>query len=49
MSDQIKAWTHRGWGDIDMELDRCDDEDSDPAERSEQTAQTDCAGKAVQS
>jgi hypothetical protein len=50
MSDQIKAWSHRGWGDVDMELDRCDDEDADPAERSEQPAEmADRAGKAVQS
>ena len=22
MSDQVKAWSHRGWGDIDCELGR---------------------------
>ena len=28
MSDQIKAWHHRGWGDVDIELDRADSEPS---------------------
>jgi hypothetical protein len=32
MSNQIKAWAHRGWGDIEMEFDRADDEVSEPAE-----------------
>jgi hypothetical protein len=27
MSNQVKAWTDR-WGDVDAELDRCDDEPS---------------------
>ena len=26
MSDQVKAWQDRGWGDVDCELDRCDAE-----------------------
>jgi hypothetical protein len=34
MSDQIKAWSGGNY-DVDAELDRCDDEDSDPAEASE--------------
>jgi hypothetical protein len=34
MSDQIKAWQGGNY-DVDAELDRCDDEDSDPAEASE--------------
>jgi hypothetical protein len=28
MSDQVKAWASRGWGGIDMELDRADSEPS---------------------
>jgi hypothetical protein len=51
MSDQIKAWAHRGWGDVDMELDRADDEDGDPEEDSEQPPQVPGTGaeKAVRS
>jgi hypothetical protein len=32
MSNQLNAWAHRGWGNVDAELDKCDDEESDPAE-----------------
>jgi hypothetical protein len=34
MSDQIRAWQGGNY-DVDAELDKCDDEDSDPAEASE--------------
>jgi len=48
MSDQIKAWsTTTGYGssyDVDMELDRCDDEDGDPEEDSEQPPQVPSTG-----
>ena len=31
LSNQLHGWKSRGWG-VDCELDRCDDEDSDPRE-----------------
>jgi hypothetical protein len=51
MSNQIKAWAHRGWGDVDMELERADDEDGDPTKHDERPLQMQGAGagRAVQS
>lgn len=36
MSDQIKAWATRGWGEVDVELDEADREDDDPDEARDQ-------------
>jgi hypothetical protein len=38
MSDQIKAWAARGWGEVDLELDDADREDDDPDEAKDQPA-----------
>lgn len=38
MSDQIKAWARCAWGDIDLEQDDADREDSDPDEAKDQPA-----------
>lgn len=39
MSDQIKAWDHRPWGDVDTEQDDADREDADPDEATDQPAE----------